>query len=117
MKKLFVVFIGAVAFTSCTVTTFLQKDFKSNYDLSMSSKKELAMAKSIPVYLSEREVPTEFTVKSINSYSPIVLPIIGNRKKTVTKSLYKKAVKTANSQGGNGVIICDDFHFKVIEMK
>lgn len=117
MKK--IVLIGFIAFwfMSCTLTSYMTTDLSSNYQLKMTSKKEKVLVEKIPVYLSEKEIQGEFTVKSINTYSPIVLPVIGNRKKVVSERLYKKAVKAAEEQKGNAILIMDDSHFKVIILK
>lgn len=117
MKKSVLIGIMAFAFTSCTLTSYLGNDLSSNYQLKMRSKKDKALVEKIPVYLSEKEIPSEFTVKSINTYNPIVLPVIGNRKKAVSERLYKKAVKAAQNQNGNAVLILDEAHFKVLTIK
>jgi len=117
MKKTFLIIAIAVASTSCTLTTFVEKDLSLNYQLNMTSKKEKALVEKIPIYLTEKVVPKEFVVKSINIYSPYVLPVIGNRKKVVISNFYKKAVKAAEEQKGDAVLIVDDSHFKVIAFK
>lgn len=117
MRKPLLMIAIAIASTSCTLTTFVEKDLSMNYELRMTSKNEKALFEKIPIYLTEKEVPKEFVVKSINVYSPIVLPVIGDRKKAVIASLYKKAVKAADDQKGNAVLIIDDSHFKVLKFK
>lgn len=117
MRKLLLIGLIGVSFMSCTVTTYMSNDLSSNYQLKMTSKKERVLVEKIPVYMSEKDIPGEFIVKSINAYSPIVLPVIGNRKKAISEHLYKKAVKTAQDQNGNAVLIMDEAHFKVITVK
>lgn len=117
MKKLFIIGLFSFSLMSCTLTSYMSNELSSNYQLKMNSKKEKALVDKIPIYLSENEVQREFTVVSINTYHPIVLPVIGNRKKVVLEGLYKKAVKTAEDQKGNAVIIIGDSHFKVIIVK
>jgi len=117
MKKLIIIVAIAITASSCTLTTYIEKDMSMNYELNMKSKKDVAIFEKVHVYLSEKEIPGEFTVKSLNTYSPIVLPVIGNRVKAVTQRLYKKAVKAAEDQKGDAVLIIDDSHFKVLKMK
>ena len=116
MKK--IVLIGLVAFSlmSCTLTSYMSNELSSNYQLQMTSKKEKALVEKISIYMSEKEIQGEFKVKSVNTYNPIVLPIIGNRKKIILEKLYKKAVKAAEDQNGNAIIIVDDSHFKIITL-
>jgi len=83
----------------------------------MKRKKDVAIFEKIPVYLSEREISADFNVKSFNTYNPIIIPILMNRVKYVSKKLYKKSVKAAINQKGDAVLIVDDAHFKVLKMK
>jgi hypothetical protein len=117
MKKIFVIIAIVIASTSCTLTTFVEKDLALNYELNMTSKKEKVLLEKIPVYLSEKDIPKDFVVKSINVYNPHVLPIIGNRKKTIISHLYKKTVKAVEKQKGDAALIIDDSHFKVLKFK
>lgn len=117
MRKPLLMILVAIATASCTVTSFIEKDMAMNYELSMTSKSEKALFEKIPVYLSEKDVPKEFLVKSFNMYNPLVLPVIGDRKKAIINNLYRKAVKEADDQKGNAVLIVDDSHFKVLKFK
>lgn len=117
MKKTFALIAIIIASTSCTLTTFVEKDLALNYELNMTSKKEKALLEKTPIYLSEKDIPKDFVVKSINVYNPNVLPVIGNRKKAIISHLYKKAVKAVEKQKGNAVLIIDDSHFKVLKFK
>lgn len=114
MKKLTGFVVVAVVLTSCSVTKFAEKDFSSNYQLGMTSKKERALVEKIPVFLTEKDVPKPFNVISVNRYSPMVLPVIGNVNKALLVNLYQKAVKEAESQNGDAVLIVDEAHFKVL---
>ena len=116
MKKLIIIVAIAITASSCTITTYIEKDMSMNYELNMKSKRDLATIEKVHVYLSEKEIPGEFIVKSLNTYSPIVLPVIGNRIKVITQRLYKKTVKTAQDQKGDAVLITDDTHFKVLKI-
>ena len=117
MKETVVIVAVMISTMSCTVTSYIEKDMSMNYELKMKSKKDVALFEKVHVYLSEKEIPGEFTVKSLNMYKPIVLPVIGDRVKTITDNLYKKAVKTAEDQKGDAVLIVDESHFKVLKMK
>ena len=117
MRKTVVIVSAMIFAMSCTITSYIEKDMSMNYELKMKSKKDVALFEKVHVYLSEKEIPGDFTVKSLNMYNPIVLPVIGDRVKTITDNLYKKAVKTAEDQKGDAVLIVDESHFKVLKMK
>lgn len=78
MKKIALIGIVVFSFMLCTLTSYMSGELSSNYQLKMTSKKDKVLVEKIPVYLSENEIQGEFTVKSLNTYSPIVLPVIGN---------------------------------------
>jgi hypothetical protein len=81
----------------------------------MTSKKELAMKEKVKIFMSEKEVPNEFEVISLNRYTPLHIPILSPESKKVRKNLLEKAVKNASKQNGNGVLIVDGNYYKVIK--
>lgn len=117
MKKALSFAVLALFLSSCSLTTFTTSDLSSNYELGMTGKKEKALKEKIPVYLSEKQISSGFSIISVNRYTPWVLPVLGNVNKKIKKHLYEKAVKTAEKQGGNAVLIVDDTHFKVLSVK
>ena len=117
MKKLLFIGVIALSFMSCTLTSHMSNDLSANYQLKMTSKKEKALVEKIPIYLCEKDIQGEFTVKSINSYNPFVFPVLGSRKKIVSKRLFAKAVKAAAKQKGNAVLIVGDSQFKILTVK
>lgn len=122
MKKTFNLLAISIALciglSSCSVKTFSTTELDSNYKLKMTSQKEKNLAAKIKVFASEEEVPKSFDVISVNRYQPFVLPWpFGNYDKTVKKNLYQRAVKTADKQKGDAVIIVDETHFKIIKFK
>jgi len=117
MKKLLIAFVLGALLSSCTVLTVVEKDMSANYALSMDGKKEKALMERIPVYTSVNEIQKDYFVKSFNQYNPLVLPVIGNRGKTLTKKLVKKAVSEAEKQNGDAVVIVSEYQFQVIKFK
>lgn len=116
MKKILIIGLLTLFIASCTMITYTSNELSSKYKLEMSNKNEKVLFDKIPVYLSETEIPGQFTVLSLNTYNPIVLPVIGNRKKAILEKLYKNAVVATEELNGNGVLIIDDSHFKVLSI-
>jgi len=124
MKKVLNVWSGAillalcVGFSSCSIKTFTTTEMESNYKLKMTSKKELVLVEKIKVFTSEEAIKQSFEVISINRYQPFVLPWpLGNRDKKMKQNIYEKAVKKADDQKGDAVIIINESYFKVIKFK
>ena len=121
MKKVFSVWSMAmlvamcVGFSSCAMKTYTTTELDSNYKLKMTGKKEQVLLEKIKVFTSEKDVGKSFEVISVNRYQPFTLPWpLGNFNKKVKQTLYEKAVKEAENQKGDAIIIVDNTHFKVI---
>ena len=103
--------------SSC-MSTYDVTHQKSIYEAQMSSSRSgKALMEKIPVFYSEKDVPYDFSVVSYGVYKPLTIPIFRSEKKVLTKKFYTKAVKSAEHQNGNAVII-DSFNtFRVIKKK
>lgn len=116
MRKLFFTAMCAcMLLSSCATRVFQNSEMQSHYESRMTSKKEKALKQDIRIFLSEKEVPNNFEVISIVRYRPFHFPIFWQEYKKVRKKMYKNAVTNADKQGGNGVIIMDSNHYKVIK--
>ena len=101
---------------SCNVTMYPTTTLKTNYDYLMDGKSNAEIVKNFPLYFSENEIKGSFTVISINSYDPFVFLIFGSRAQKLKRYTMQKAVLSAKSQSGDGAIIVDENHWKVIKM-
>ena len=118
MKKTLFVLLGLALMMSSCVATYDVAHQKSVYQAQMDgSKNSKALMEKIPIFFTEKEVPSEFTVISYCAYQPLHIPIIRPAKKALTKKLYKKAVTTANKLHGDAVIIDTDYEFRVVKLK
>lgn len=119
MKKLFLLLSLCVCMTffSCSNKVYPVSTLESNYELRMTSKSELEAKNAVSIFYKESDVPVDYEVLSVNLYSPwLAIPIICPRDKQIKKKLLQKAVKTAYSEGANGVIILTGSHYKAIKM-
>lgn len=118
MKRIYFVLFGIALMMSSCVTTYDSAHLKSVYQSQMyGSKKGKTLMEKIPIYFNESEVPFEFTVTSYCSYRPFTVPIFRPEKKVITKKFYKIAVKTAENEKGDAVIIDSTYEFRVIKAK
>lgn len=111
---LLLVAASAILFASCT-TVYKASELTANYDVSMTSKKELAVKNEIAVFYSENEVTVPFEVISMNNYKPLDIPILHPGTKDIKKNIVRIAVYQAKEQGGNAVVLLGEGLFKVIK--
>lgn len=121
MKKLYfsVLCIAAAALlSSCAHSVYPLDALYSNYNSRMRSPEELAIKANVWIYFNEKDIPSEYTIISVNTYSPFcLLPFKGIRVKKVNKLFLEQAVKQADKEGGNAVLIRGGGFFYVINMK
>lgn len=118
MKKSISVFLCLLLLaTSCSHRVYNAKALNGNYDMQMTSKKDLEIKGKVRIFLSENDVNDEFEVISFNTYKPFTIPIFMSQHKRTMIKFYEKAVKKAYEQGGNGIIIVSGGIYKVIYLK
>ena len=84
----------------------------------MTSRSDRALLERVQIFTSESEIAQPFEVISFNRFQPFVLPWpLGNRDRRLTQRLYQQAVRSAARQNGNGVIIINETHFRVIRIQ
>lgn len=116
-KTLYLMSLVFIMFaSSCSHTIYNTKSLQGNYDVRMDGKSELEVKSKVRVFLSEKDVNSEYDVISINEYSPLSIPILLSKKSQINKKFLEKAVKKAYEQGGNGIIITAGGSYKVISI-
>lgn len=103
--------------SSCATKVFTTSELQGNYLANMTGKKDLEMKDAVSIFMSEKEIQSDYDVLSINRYQPWHIPILSPSDKKIRKRLLERAVKNATNQKGDGVLIVDDTHYKVVRIK
>jgi len=121
MKKLYFSFLfmaAAVLLSSCAHSVYPLDLLYSNYNNRMRSPEDLTIKANVWIYFSEKDIPGEYTIISANNYSPFCfLPFKGIRVKKMNKRFLEQAVKQADKEGGNAVLIQSAGFFYVLTLK
>lgn len=121
MKKLYFSFLcmaAAVLLSSCAHSVYPLDALYSNYNSRMRSQEELAIKANVWIYFNEKDIPGEYSIISANTYSPFcLLPFKGIRVKKMNKRFLEQAVKQADKEGGNAVLIQGGGFFYVLNMR
>ncbi len=121
MKKIyFSVLCMAVAMllSSCAHSVYPLDLLYTNYDSRMRSPEDLAIKANVWIYFNEKDIPGEYSIISANTYSPFCfLPFQGIRVKKMNKRFLEQAVKQADKEGGNAVLVQGGGIFYVLNMK
>lgn len=113
---IFGVFTSLFIFSSCAHTLYPTDTLTYNYGMKMMSDEELQIKARVLVFMSEKEIKGDYSVISVNSYTPLNIPIIYTTKSQIKKKFFKKAVIKADEQGGNGIIVTAPGFYKVIKI-
>ena len=100
--------------TSCCHTLYNTRTLQGNYDARMDTPEELEIKSKVRIFLSEKDIDSEYEIISVNLYTPFKIPVLMSFKGQITKKFYEKAVKKAYEQGGNGILITAGGYYKVI---
>lgn len=107
MKK-FIVFLPVIVLglilSSCAVVSSVPL-MEKNYNSRMNSAEELAAKSHIKVFMSEKDVPCDYTVIGLIKYKPYTIPIILTEKGENNRRLLKKSVLKAAEIGGDAIIV------------
>lgn len=109
-------FFSLFIVSSCAHTLYPIGTLEYNYNMRMKTEEELQAKARVRIFLSEQDVKEDYSVISINVYSPFRLPIFMSYKKQMSKKFFQKAVMKAYEQGGNGIIITAGGYYKVIKI-
>lgn len=116
LKSFAVLCIASVLFSSCAHTLYSPEVMEYNYNMRMKSDKELTAKSQVRIFMSEKDVKGDYTVVSVNLYSPFRIPVFMSFRKQMSKKFYQKAVMKAQEQGGNGIIVTSAGMYKVINI-
>lgn len=120
MKKVYfsLLCLAAIAFCSCSHSVYPLDTMYGQYNNRMRSSAELALKSNIWIYFTENEIPCEYDIISANTYHPItLLPFNSIRVKKMNKRFLEQAVKQADKEGGNAVLIQGGGFYFVLNMK
>ena len=121
MKKIYFSFLCmavAILLSSCAHSVYPLDFLYSNYDSRMRSPEDLAIKANVWIYFNEKDIPGEYSIISANTYSPFCfLPFQGIRVKKMNKRFLEQAVKQADKEGGNAVLVQGGGIFYVLNMK
>lgn len=121
MKKLYFSFLcmaAAVLLSSCAHSVYPLDVLYSNYNSRMRSPEDLAIKANVWIYFNEKDIPGEYAIISANTYSPFcLLPFKSIRVKKLNKRFLEQAVKQADKEGGNAVLIQGGGFFFVLTLK
>lgn len=120
MKKLIYLSLlcAVVCLSSCNHAVYPTKTLQNTYELGMTSKHEIATMAKIQVFLSDKDIVKPFDVISINTYRPLLtIPILAPYESSMRKNFYKAAIKKAEDQLGDAIIITGIGQYKVLKYK
>lgn len=121
MKKLYFSFLCmavAVLLSSCAHSVYPLDVLYSNYNSRMRSQEDLTIKANVWIYFNEKDIPGEYAIISANTYNPFcLLPFRGIRVKKMNKRFLEQAVKQADKEGGNAVLVQGGGFFYVLNMK
>lgn len=121
MKKIYFSFLCmavAVLLSSCAHSVYPLDLLYSNYDSRMRNPEDLAIKANVWIYFNEKDIPGDYSIISANTYSPFCfLPFQGIRVKKMNKLFLEQAVKQADKEGGNAVLVQGSGIFYVLNMK
>lgn len=119
MKYLYFSFVCAAAllFAGCAQSVYPLESMYANYNNRMQSKEDLALKANVWIYFNEKDIPCPYTVISSNTYNPFVLlPFHGLKVKKMNKKFLEQAVRQADKEGGNAVLVKSAGFFYVLNM-
>jgi len=117
MKKLFLMLLVGTLFASCSHSIYSTQTLTDNYNMQMTSKKELAVKEQIKIYTAEDKINGDYEVLYVNQYKPFSIPILRPYKKQMKKKFYKQITTKASDLKGDAVIVEGIGNYKVIKFK
>jgi len=109
--------VAAVVLTSCAHSVYPLESLYSNYNNRMRSQEDLTLKANVWIYFSEKDIPCEYNIISANTYNPFTfLPFHGIKVKKMNKKFLEQAVKKADEEGGNAILVQSAGFFYVLNM-
>lgn len=117
ITRLFVIAFAAALFASCAHSVYPVESLYSNYDLRMRSEEDLAIKGKVLVYFNERDIKSDYSIISLNTYRPTsLLPFKSVIEKKMRKRFLAEAVKKAYEEGGNAILVKSAGFFYVLNL-
>lgn len=120
MKHLYfsLVCVAAMALAGCAHSVYPLDVMYSNYNNRMQSPEDQKLKTDVWIYFTEKDIPGEYAIISANTYHPItLLPFNGIRVKKMNKRFLEQAVKQADKEGGNAILVQGGGFFYVLNIK
>ena len=109
--------VAAIAFTGCAHSVYPLESMYANYNNRMRSKEDLALKSNVWIYFNEKDVPCPYNIISSNTYNPFVLlPFKALKVKKMNKKFLEQAIRQADKEGGNAVLVKAAGIFYVLNM-
>ena len=106
LKNFIIVAIAAFVLSSCAHTIYPVESLYNNYNSKMRSVDELEIKSQVQIYFNEKDIKSDYTVISANSYKPFcIIPLKFVQDKAQIKKFLVAAVKKAHEQGGNAILV------------
>ncbi len=119
MKHVYFLLLGVAAavLAGCSHSVYPLESMYSNYNNRMRSEEELNLKANVWIYFSEKDIPCAYDIISLNTYNPFsLLPFHGIKVKKMNKKFLEQAVKQADKEGGNAILIQSAGFFYVLNM-
>lgn len=98
--------VAAMAISSCSHSIYPLESMYANYTNRMRSPEELTIKSNVWIYFNEKDIPGEYNIISSNTYNPFsLLPFKSIKVKKMNKKFLSEAVKQADKQGGNAILV------------
>lgn len=109
--------VAAIAFTGCAHSVYPLESMYANYNNRMRSQEELTIKANVWIYFNEKEIPCAYSIISANTYKPFSLfPFRSVIVKKMNKKFLEQAVKQADKEGGNAILVQSAGIFYVLNM-
>ena len=110
--------VAAMAFASCAHSVYPVDVMYTNYNNRMQSPEDQKLKTDVWIYFTEKDLPGEYAIISANTYRPFTfLPFNGIRVKKMNKRFLAEAVKQADKEGGNAILVQGGGFFYVLNIK
>ncbi|MBO4453660.1 MAG: hypothetical protein J5761_01230 [Paludibacteraceae bacterium] len=110
-------FVAAITFTGCAHSVYPLDVLYANYNSRMCSPEEVNLKKNVWIYFNEKDIPCPYSIISANTYSPFsLLPFQPVKLKKMNKKFLEQAVKQADKEGGNAILVKGAGYFFVLNM-
>lgn len=115
LKLLLCAVAVSVFFSSCSHQIYSVESMYNNYNSRMKSDEELSIKGKVHIYFNEKDIKSDYSIISVNTYKPFAL-FKPTFVKKMTKKFLAEAVKKAYEEGGNAILIMGAGEFFVLNL-